>query len=212
MENCVLCEKRRPRRFCPGVDGDICAVCCGQEREVTVSCPLDCPHLQDARRHEKMPHLDPQKTPHMDIRVSEEFLRTAEPLLAYTSHILAGAALETQSAVDSDIREALDSMIRTYRTLESGLYYESRPNNLIAGAIQERLQGGIDEFREELAKRTGSNSVRDKDVLGVLVFLARMQFQYDNGRPRGRAFVDFLRINFLLPSKAEGPSLIVPGA
>ena len=50
---CAICETRRPRRFCPGVRGDICSICCGTEREVTVDCPLDCEYLQEARRHDK---------------------------------------------------------------------------------------------------------------------------------------------------------------
>ena len=179
---------------------------------MTVSCPLDCPHLQDARRHEKPRQLDPEKMPHRDIRVSEEFLAANEPLLAYTAHTLAGATMEAGNAVDLDVREAMESMIRTHRTLDSGLYYQSRPNNLIAGVIQERLQQGIDEFRREVSERTGSQGVRDKDVLGTLVFLARMEFQTNNGRPRSRAFIDFIQSNFLLGTRAKAPSLIVPGA
>ena len=44
--NCAICETRRPRRYCPGVRGEICAICCGTAREVTVDCPLDCPYLR----------------------------------------------------------------------------------------------------------------------------------------------------------------------
>ncbi|MCW5976436.1 MAG: hypothetical protein KIT09_00085 [Bryobacteraceae bacterium] len=212
MESCVICEKRRPRRYCPGVRGDICAVCCGEEREVTVSCPLDCPHLQDARRHEKQPELDPEKIPHRDIRVSDDFLSANEPLLVSAANALAGAALDTQGAVDTDVREALDSMIRTQRTLESGLYYESRPSNLIAATVADRLRQAIEELRRGLAERTGSHSIRDKDVLGVLVFLARLEFQANNGRTRGRAFIDLLRRNFLPEETRGASSLIVPGA
>ena len=50
---CALCETRRPRRFCPGVRGDICTLCCGSEREVSVACPLDCEYLREAHKHEK---------------------------------------------------------------------------------------------------------------------------------------------------------------
>ena len=50
---CAICHTRRPRRYCPGVRGHICPVCCGTERENTVSCPLDCPYLREARVREK---------------------------------------------------------------------------------------------------------------------------------------------------------------
>ena len=55
---CAICQIRRPRRFCPGVRGDICSLCCGTEREVTVNCPLDCEYLQEARKHEKLSEFD----------------------------------------------------------------------------------------------------------------------------------------------------------
>jgi len=39
-------------------------------------------------------------------------------------------------------------------------------------------------------------TLRDADVLGALVFLQRLELQHNNGRRRGRAFVDFLRAYF----------------
>src|SRR6476620_4119225 len=112
---CAICGVRKPKRFCPGVNGDICTICCGTEREVTVHCPLDCVFLQDARKHEKVPPVDPDKFPNRDIRVTDEFLHENEELLVYFGRNLLAAALDTQDAVDNDVREALESLIRTYR-------------------------------------------------------------------------------------------------
>src|SRR5262245_57198009 len=113
---CAICETRRPRRFCPGVSGDICTICCGTEREVTVSCPLECEYLQDARRHDKPPAVDKTGFPNQDIRVTDAFLRENEALVAAVSRSVVVAGLETPGAADIDVREALDSLIRTYRT------------------------------------------------------------------------------------------------
>jgi hypothetical protein len=49
------------------------------------------------------------------------------------------ASLAQPGAVDSDVRDALESLIRTYRTLQSGLYYETRPTNLIAAGLHQRM-------------------------------------------------------------------------
>ena len=51
--SCVICEKRKEKRFCPAVHGRICPQCCGEQREVTLDCPSDCVYLQQAREHEK---------------------------------------------------------------------------------------------------------------------------------------------------------------
>ena len=50
--SCAICEKRPPKRYCPAKGEKICAICCGREREVTIDCPSDCPHLTAAHRYE----------------------------------------------------------------------------------------------------------------------------------------------------------------
>jgi len=192
---CRICEVRKPRRHCPGVHADICAPCCGNEREVTVDCPLDCEYLREARLHEKRPEINPAEFPNQDIRVTEKFLREQEPLLIFLGSKLLEAAFETPGAVDNDARDAMESLIRTYRTLETGLFYETLPSNPVAGNIHGRLQEAIQELRKKLSEQ-GTAAVRDADVLGVVVFLERLQLQNNNGRKRGRAFLDYLRAHF----------------
>lgn len=203
---CHICETRRPRRYCPGVRGDICSICCGTEREVTVDCPLDCEYLKDARKHEKQPPIDPEDIPNQDVRVTESFLREHEELLAFASRTLLEAALSTPGAVDNDIREALEALIRTYRTLESGLIYESRPTNLVAASVQQRFRQATDEFRRQRRERLGMETVRDVDMLGILVFLQRLEISNNNGRGRGRAFMDFLLSHFPAGSGQAAPT------
>jgi hypothetical protein len=203
---CQLCEVRRPRRFCPGVRGEICAPCCGAEREVTIACPLDCEYLREARSHEKPPDVDPEKFPNPDIRVSESFLRNNERMLTFAAATLFRASQENPDVIDLDMREALGALIRTYRTLESGLIYESRPANPLAAFVQQRFQQSLQEYRQRTTESAGITTVRDADVLGVLVFLERLELSNNNGRRRGRAFIDFLRGFF--PSQPAGPSLI----
>jgi hypothetical protein len=192
---CKLCGTRKPRRFCPGVSGDICSICCGNQREVTVDCPLDCPHLVEARLHEKPVPLDPASVPNQDVQVTEQFLREHEPLLVFLGARLLEASLATSGAVDSDVREALGSLIRTYRTLQSGLIYETRPTNLVAAAIHQRMQEAVEALRKELAEKNAT-PIRDAEILGTLVFLERVELHQNNGRPRGRAFMDYLRRYF----------------
>jgi hypothetical protein len=213
--SCAICRTRKPRRFCPGVHGDICTLCCGAEREVTVDCPFDCPFLQEARKHEHPEPFDPHEFPNKDIRISEEFLEEHEPLLVGAMSSLILGALDTPGAVDRDVRDALDALIRTQRTLQSGVYYETRPDNALANHIFSETQRGLEEFRKLETEKLGMAHTRDVDVLGVLVFLQRLELDRNNGRPRGRAFLDSLR-GFLgdvagaVPPSPRASSLIVP--
>jgi len=187
---CAICQARRPKRLCPGVRGEICSVCCGTEREVTVSCPLDCAYLRDARKHEKGPQ--PETVPNQDIHVTEQTLAQNQDLLAFLGEALAAAALETPGAVDFDVRDALEALIRTYRTRQSGLYYDSLPENAVAAAVYRHVEEALERFRKEETARLGVTRTRDADVLGLFVFLHRLELNRNNGRRRGRAFIGVL--------------------
>jgi hypothetical protein len=202
---CKICDTRKPRRHCPGVSGEICSLCCGNEREVTISCPLDCPYLAEARLHEKPHDLNPDQVPNQDVQVTEQFLREHEPLLMFLSARLVDASLAPAGVVDSDVREALQSLIRTYRTLQSGLYYETRPTNLIAAGIHERMQEAVESLRKQLAEKSAP-PVRDAEILGTLVFLERVELNQNNGRPRSRAFLDYLRAYFPQSQESVAPA------
>ncbi len=195
---CKLCEKRRARRHCPGVDGDICPQCCGTGREITIDCPLDCPFLREARVHERPAPLTEKDIPNLDIELKETFIQEHEREVMSLSLALA-RAMEREKAVDSDAREAIESLVKTYRTLQSGLIYESRPQNPYAAGIQERLAKAIEELRKSMAEEAG---LRDTDLLATLVFLQRLEIQHNNGRMRGRAFFDFLRTYFPEPAES----------
>lgn len=207
---CQICGVRKPRRYCPGVRGDICPQCCGTEREVTVECPFDCEYLREARLHERPPEEGADTPfPNRDVNVTEQFLRDHESLVIFLSAKLLAASLATAGAIDYDVREALEALIRTYRTLESGLIYETRPANPLASGIQAKLQEEVEALRKALHEQ-GSTGIRDKEILGVLVFLQRLELTHNNGRKRGRAYLDFLRVNFpeLKAQGGEQPSLI----
>ena len=199
---CKLCQKRRARRHCPGVGGDICPVCCGTERENTIDCPLDCEHLHAARLHDAPIPISAEDLPNRDVRLSEEFVRDHEPVILWLTMELS-RAMEQERAVDFDTREALAALIRTYRTLESGLVYETRPQNPYAASVQRALQQSVEEFRKRATEEAGMHTLRDADVLGALVFLQRLEMQHNNGRKRGRAFFDFLRSSFPAPPKVS---------
>jgi hypothetical protein len=208
---CQICEKRRARRHCPGVGGEICPQCCGEQRENTIDCPSDCEHLREARHREVPPPITEADVPNRDVPLTEQFVREHEPLI-FAFAMALRRAMEEQRAVDFDAREALAALIRTYRTLESGLIYETQPTNPYAAAILDRLKASIENLRKGMEQEAGMPPLRDADTLGVLVFLQRLELQHNNGRRKGRAFLDFLRAYLPEPEPqpaASQPSLIL---
>ena len=210
---CAICEIRRPRRFCPGVRGDICSVCCGTEREVTVDCPFECEYLQESRRHDKPVSIDPATLPNQDVRITESFIEENEGLLTFVGNVILGSALEAHGVIDYDVREALDGLIRTYRTLASGVYYETVPPNPLAAHVFRAVQEAVANYRQREQQELGMTRTRDADILGILVFLQRIELDRNNGRRRGRAFLDSLRAFYSARPDSPAPapsSLILP--
>ncbi len=60
----------------------------------------------------------------------------------------------------------------------------------------------LKEYREAEQKHVGYVQLRDSEVLRALVFLVRMAHGRTSGRPKSRAFVDFLLAQF--PEKPGG--------
>jgi hypothetical protein len=204
--SCAICEKRKQKRFCPAVHGRICPQCCGEQREVRLDCPSECVYLRQARQHEKpraLQDLDPSAL-FPQVEIGEQFLYQHEHLLLGLSFALAQSAKADRDLKDSDLIAALTSTAKTFETLaNSGLHYETSSAHLGQQAIAANLQKMVVEYREAEQKHTGQTRLRDSDVLHALVFLVRMAHARTSGRPKARAFVDFLMAQF-----PENPSAV----
>ena len=209
---CPVCEKRKGKRFCPAKAAQICTRCCGQNREVTIDCPFDCPYLQESREHDYSHQggLDPKDFPYKEIRIEEGFLRDHADLLTTCGRELLVAAQATQGAVDQDSRQALDSLARSYKTRESGLYYDSKPDSPMGRRIFDHAEQIVTQFREEETRSVGFARTRDSDIMKVWVFLYRMALDRDNRKPKGKAFLDFIEQHFRVAAQ-PGANLIIPG-
>jgi hypothetical protein len=174
------------------VQGDICTICCGTEREVSLSCPLDCEYLREAHRREHPVPVEAAAISDPDVEVSEAFVREHEELLLFCGYSLLQAALKTPSATDTDVLGALAALVQTQRTAESGLVYETRAQDSVAATVQRAFSKSLTDYRKIKEERE-SSPPRDMEILAILVFLRRIGQQNQNGRPRGRLFVDLLQ-------------------
>ena len=217
--SCAICETRKEKRFCPAVHGRICAQCCGEQREVTLDCPSDCVYLQQSRQHEKpraMESLD-QSELFPTVEISDQFLYEHDPLIMGVSFALAKAVKKNTTTRDSDLIGALTAMAKNYETLmNSGLHVENFLTNTSQQDVIHELQEMLKGYREEEEKHTGYSRLRDSEIFQVLVFWLRMGHSVTSGRPRSRAFIDFLFRQFaekkssIVAPEDAGSRIIVP--
>jgi hypothetical protein len=83
-------------------------------------------------------------------------------------------------------------------------------------AVSAQLEEMVKQYREAEQKQLGFSNLRDSDVLKSLVFLVRLANGRTSGRPKSRAFIDFLFAQFpenksavIQPAEAAG-RIIVP--
>ena len=217
--SCAICESRKEKRFCPAVHGRICPQCCGEQREVTLDCPSDCTYLQQAREHEKPRSAEQfdRESLFLQVEISEQFTYEREHLLMGLSYALAQAAHSDRSLNDRDLVSALAAMCTRYERLaNSGLHYDQPLASIAQQSIASQIEEMLKQFREAEQQQVGHSTLRDSDVLKSLVFLLRMGFVHTSGRPKSRAFIDFLFAQFpekqasVIAPQESGSRIIVP--
>jgi hypothetical protein len=210
---CPICEKRKAARFCPAKGEKICAVCCGTEREVSIDCPTDCSYLVAAHRYEDQHQRTlPGDTPLLDVKVPQDVIYAHENVLSGLAFTAAKFSAAHPATSDPDILAALEALAETYKTLNSGIYYEKPPDATLPRELYAALSQLLNESKQQPAERPDSMPIKDSEIFSLLVFLYRMGLLRTNGRPRARRYIEFLRGQFpAAPElKREESRIIVP--
>jgi len=217
--SCAICEIRKEKRFCPAVHGRICPKCCGEQRELTLDCPTDCPYLQQAREHEKpRPAGDfDSASLFLQVKISEQFTYEREHLLMGLTYALAQAVQADRTLNDRELIATLSALcISQERLVNSGLHYAQPLTSAAQQAAAAQVLEMAKQFREAEQKQLGYTTLKDSDLLKALVFLVRLGYARTSGRPKSRAFIDFLLAQFpekqsaVIAPQEAGSRIIVP--
>lgn len=209
---CPLCRARKAKRFCPAKQARICPVCCGRKREVEIDCPSDCVYLESGREYERSRRVMRGEVGQRTERLwSRAFLaRNMEVLMGLWTAI-DEYRTRFPSLVDADVREVLEQLARTYRTLESGLYYDHEPDTL----RQKDLYGSVKSFLEQLQnpEDISASTPKTADVRDCLQLNLELAERSDPSRPRSRDFLDWIATSLSKanaePSRLEEPPGII---
>lgn len=156
---CSLCTARRASRRCPALSQDICPRCCGTRRGRDIACTADCPHLAAAREQ-----VEQRSVTFADLRR----VREIDPEFAgdFEHGILGIRETRFRDLKDREVKEAVENLMKTVRTGESGLLYEYRSPNPRIQIIADALKAVIDRYREG---KNVSHSVGTDEVKVILL-------------------------------------------
>jgi hypothetical protein len=211
---CPICNKRRAERYCPAKDEKICAIDCGIEREVTIDCPADCAYLVAAHRWEQS-HPKPlveSDVPFPDVSFPPDLIHTRQAVLSGLGYTVLIYAADQRTLYDADVFTTVQALAETRRTLLSGIYYEKPPEIPVAAGLYAALAKFIEEEKQHTAEHAEFPALKDTDIFQLLVFFLRFGRLRSNGRPRTRAFIEFLRSQFPVEAgvSKEEPRIILP--
>ena len=140
--------------------------------------------------------IDWSKVPFPEVKFNRRFAETHGGLLVDIDYSTCEFIAEHREIVDTDVLVATQTLAETYRTQTSGIIYEKPLDYAPQRALYEHLKASIADFRKEQTERAGMTTIRDSDVRDALIFLTQLCAIHENGRPKGRAYIDLIRGQF----------------
>lgn len=181
MAKCELCEKRKPKRYCPAKKTNICPVCCGEKRGVTINCPLDCQYYVEGQKHQQ------QKVMHQRIKKegARSYARRAElykhnpELFAHLEKCFVAVYRADKGMTNKDLVSGLDLAHKTLETEKKGIIYQHQSGNKYADEISNHVIGIISQFKD--SPDLGPNRINlEFGMLVVKEFLDEAKFYMES--------------------------------
>lgn len=210
---CTLCEGRKGKRWCPAQRALICTQCCGEKRMIEIDCPENCEYLAAGRAREiEQEHMRYLRS--AEVHERERYFRALsghERVLAHLQLLIGEARRRVRDLTDGDVLEALDLLLATLRTEESGLLYERTSSNLRAEGVRRRLAEALEYYRQPA--QADRERLALKDAIECLEVIRSLAARHAASSPASREFVDFLARTAPRVGKEADPGsrIIVPG-
>ena len=219
---CPLCTTRKPKRACPALDRQICAVCCGTKRLTEISCPPTCSYLAASRTH---PPAVAQRRQERDLRFILPLLtELTEPqyqlLLLFQGITLRHAAAAIPPLIDADVAEAAATVASTLETAGKGIIYKHQATSIPAQRLVQEIEATMSEL---VSRAEARGPALERDAAVALRQLARAATDAAKALPEDEQPVLLKLLGRIMtkPDAAEGNSvtdrpgpssrLVIPG-
>ena len=213
---CILCEQRKAKRSCPAKNTIICAQCCGEKRVLEIDCPESCGYLKAGREREAedyQKHI--QNMGHTDQERHRKVVFNHRNVIAHLEYAISRQRILSRDLSDKDVVQAVESLLETYRTEDTGLLYERTEENLRIESLRRELREIVESYRNPEGEE-GEGIVNPSNTrlqlgaaISCLEFIRSLASSYLKDRDSGSGYVDFLAR--IVPRKEAQKSIIVPG-
>lgn len=203
---CILCDKKKGKRFCPAKNTHICPQCCGEKRVIEVDCPSDCTYLESGQAYHMLKktiaQLRQENNPIQRRKVYETIQKFGSTLSELEAAIVK-YAVELRSLKDQHVLEAVEMLVGTYRTEKKGVIYERSSSNPLVQSLFQDLRKLLEEKKREAKSGVRLRLEDILDCLEALEHSIRHQLGNDSG---GDAYLIFIKRNHPDVVSAASPS------
>ena len=147
---CILCGKRKGKRFCPAKNTSICAQCCGEKRVVEIDCPSDCVFLSSGQAYQSIKKYTSQLQQEEDPVRRRKLYETGQQfgaLFGELEETIISYSADLRTLTDQHILEAVSLLKKTYRTEQKGVIYEHNSANPLVQALLRELRNSLEKIR-----------------------------------------------------------------
>lgn len=200
---CIICEKRKAKRFCPAKRASICPVCCGEKRGVEINCPPDCVYFVEGQKHHHqkvMQHRLRKEGVASYVRRAELYKRNPG-IFARLEKIFAESFRADRNITNADLVAALELVRQTFETEKKGLIYQHQSDNRYANEISTRVLVAVTEDKDS-PEIGGHKLTLDFAVSVVNEFLKEARFYQENDSNPRSYLIHILRYH---PEEEPGP-------
>jgi hypothetical protein len=180
---------------------------------IEIDCPESCEYLKTGRERES------EQEYRRFLRTAEEqdrqryfrVLSRLEEVVVYLEILIAEGRRTVRNLTDSDVIQALDLLIATLRTEDSGVLYERTSENLRVESLRRTLAEELNSLR--YPKQPDQERLQLKDAIECLELLRSMAASHAGPGAAPISYVDFLARNMprLRHAAQSGSRIIVPG-
>lgn len=190
---CWVCQKPHAKRKCPATNNFICSLCCGSKRKKEIDCPDDCQYLIISKNHRiKKIQLVPAQIDfwrnHFDIINNMNFT-----LLEVKKNRL-------PDLKNSEVKDAIENLIKTYETEERGIIYEYKSPNYRIQSIYDNIENIINRHRQIAPMQNSQSQSRENrlrkiqldEIVDCLKFVSMLIKQSISRNISETAYFDFI--------------------
>ena len=151
---CVVCNKRKPKRYCPAKHSEICPRCCGEKRGIEIDCPLDCQYLLEGQKvhQQRVTKVRIQKEGVKSyVKKTDLYLKSPE-FFAKIEISISRLYRANKNLSDKDLILGLEQIKKTLETQNKGIIYEYIGENEYSNEITKNILNIVTEFMNKPAK------------------------------------------------------------